>query len=241
MAHALLRHAACNIARRMVDLKRRNRQFGFADMLARLKSALEGANGEALRRRIVEQFPVAMVDEFQDTSPDQYRIFDLLYRVADNDPAHGLFLIGDPKQSIYGFRGADIHSYLSARRATAGRHYQLGTNYRSTEAAGGGRQPAVRICRGRREHPGYAAGAFRFRKEGENPLPFERWTRPGASQELVGVDGPFQALAVAYRPRGPARRRLPRVLRPPLRRAHRHPAERRTPASAMPTKAASSA
>jgi exodeoxyribonuclease V beta subunit len=132
VAHALLRHAAGHIARRMAELKRRNHQFGFADMLARLKSALEGANGEALRRRITEQYPVAMVDEFQDTSPDQYRIFDLLYRVADNDPARGLFLIGDPKQSIYGFRGADIHSYLSARRATAGRHYQLGTNYRST-------------------------------------------------------------------------------------------------------------
>jgi exodeoxyribonuclease V beta subunit len=42
-----------------------------------------------------------------------------------------LFLIGDPKQSIYGFRGADIHSYLAARAATEGRHYQLGTNYRS--------------------------------------------------------------------------------------------------------------
>jgi hypothetical protein len=72
------------------------------------------------------------------------------------------------------------------------------------------------------EHPGYAAGAFRFRK-GENPLPFEAVDAAGRGQELVGVDGPFQALAVAtYRPRGPARRRLPRLLRPPLRRAHRH-------------------
>jgi exodeoxyribonuclease V beta subunit len=197
MAHALLRHAACNIARRMIDLKRRNRQFGFADMLARLKNALEGANGEALRRRIVEQFPVAMVDEFQDTSPDQYRIFDLLYRVADNDPAHGLFLIGDPKQSIYGFRGADIHSYLSARRATAGRHYQLGTNYRSTAQLVAAVNRLFEYAEGGHEHPGYAAGAFRFRKEGENPLPFESVNAAGRAQELVGVDGPFQALAVA--------------------------------------------
>ena len=107
IAHALLRHAAGHIAQRMRELKRRNRQFGFADMLERLKDALEGENGDALRGRIVSQFPVAMVDEFQDTSPDQYRIFDLLYRVADNAPGQGLFLIGDPKQSIYGFRGAD--------------------------------------------------------------------------------------------------------------------------------------
>lgn len=201
MAHALLRHAACNIARRMIDLKRRNRQFGFADMLARLKAALEGANGEALRRRILDQFPVAMVDEFQDTSPDQYRIFDLLYRVADNDPEHGLFLIGDPKQSIYGFRGADIHSYLAARRATEGRHYQLGTNYRSTRALVAAVNRLFAYAEGDGSHPGYAAGAFRFRKEGENPLPFEAVDAAGRGQELVGVDGPFQALAVATTPR----------------------------------------
>lgn len=201
MAHALLRHAACNIARRMIDLKRRNRQFGFADMLARLKAALEGVNGEALRKRILDQFPVAMVDEFQDTSPDQYRIFDLLYRVADNDPGHGLFLIGDPKQSIYGFRGADIHSYLSARRATEGRHYQLGTNYRSTKALVQAVNRLFEYAEGGNEHPGYAAGAFRFRKDGENPLPFEPVDAAGRGQELVGVDGPFQALAVASTPR----------------------------------------
>jgi exodeoxyribonuclease V beta subunit len=191
VSHALLRHAACAIAHRMAELKRRNRQFGFADMLARLKDALEGPNGEALRKRILDQYPVAMVDEFQDTSPDQYRIFDLLYRVADNDPARGLFLIGDPKQSIYGFRGADIHSYLSARRATAGRHYQLGTNYRST------RQLVAAVNRLFSHAEGkYAAGAFRFRKGEENPLPFDPVDAAGRKQRLVGVDGPFQALAV---------------------------------------------
>ncbi len=191
VAHALLRHAACAIAHRMAELKRRNRQFGFADMLARLKDALEGPNGEALRRRILDQYPVAMVDEFQDTSPDQYRIFDLLYRVADNDPARGLFLIGDPKQSIYGFRGADIHSYLSARRATQGRHYQLGTNYRSTRQLVAAVNQLFRHAEGN-----YAAGAFRFRKGEENPLPFDAVDAAGRKQQLVGVDGPFQALAV---------------------------------------------
>jgi len=196
MAHALLRHAACNIARRMIDLKRRNRQFGFADMLARLKNALEGVNGEALRKRILDQFPVAMVDEFQDTSPDQYRIFDQLYHVQENDPEHGLFLIGDPKQSIYGFRGADIHSYLSARRATSGRHYQLGTNYRSTEAVVAAVNRLFEYA-----EQGHAFGAFRFKKDGENPLPFEAVQAAGRGTELVGVDGPFQALAVATTPR----------------------------------------
>ncbi|MDP3673289.1 MAG: exodeoxyribonuclease V subunit beta [Telluria sp.] len=196
LSHALLRHAAASIARRMAELKQRSRQFGFADMLDRLKGALEGPNGTALRNRITAQFPVAMVDEFQDTSKDQYRIFDLLYRVADNERAHGLFLIGDPKQSIYGFRGADIHSYLAARRATAGRHYQLGTNYRSTEALVEAVNQLFRHAEGHGGHPGFAAGAFRFRKGEVNPLPFEPVKANGRAQHLVGVAGPYQAMAI---------------------------------------------
>ncbi len=196
LSHALLRHAASHIAARMRELKARNRQFGFADMLERLKEALEGPNGEALRRRIVLQFPVAMVDEFQDTSPDQYRIFDLLYRVADSDPERGLFLIGDPKQSIYGFRGADIHSYLAARRATAGRHYQLGVNYRSTAPLVEAVNQLFRHAEGHADHAGYPAGAFRFRRGDDNPLPFEPVAAKGHRERLVGADGPQHAMSV---------------------------------------------
>jgi exodeoxyribonuclease V beta subunit len=196
VAHGLARHAAIHIARRMAELKQRNRQFGFADMLMRLRDALQGPNGEALRNRITMQYPVAMVDEFQDTSPDQYRIFDLLYRVADNDPALGLFLIGDPKQSIYGFRGADIHSYLAARRATEGRHYRLGTNHRSSAALVEAVNQLFRHAEGHGGHPGYAAGAFRFRKGDVNPLPFDSVDAKGRKEQLVGVEGPYQALAV---------------------------------------------
>jgi len=197
LAHALLRHAAGHIAARMAELKARTRQFGFADMLARLKDALEGPNGDALRRRIVAQYPVALIDEFQDTSPDQYRIFDLLYRVAENDPNGGLFLIGDPKQSIYGFRGADIHSYLSARRATEGRHYQLGTNYRSTAALVDAVNRMFQYAEQDPAHPGYATGAFRFRRGEVNPLPFEPVGAAGRKAQLVGVDGPYQALTMS--------------------------------------------
>src|SRR6185369_10714508 len=66
LSHALYRHAAATINRRMEELKRQKRQFGFADMLERLRLALQGANGAALRKRITEQYPVALVDEFQD-------------------------------------------------------------------------------------------------------------------------------------------------------------------------------
>ncbi|MES2741805.1 MAG: exodeoxyribonuclease V subunit beta [Pseudomonadota bacterium] len=206
LAHALQRHAALSIARRMEQLKRGARQFGFADMLIRLRDALLGPNGAALRLRITEQYPVAMVDEFQDTSPSQYQIFDVLYRVAENGPERGLFLIGDPKQSIYGFRGADIHSYLSARAATAGRHYQLGTNYRSTVALVAAVNRLFLHAEGEGEgegagdqarRAGFAAGAFRFRADGQNPLPFEAVGAKGRAQHLVGVDGPVQALTVS--------------------------------------------
>ena len=116
--------------------------------------------------------------------------------MQDNDRAHGLFLIGDPKQSIYGFRGADIHSYLEARRATEGRHYQLGTNYRSTQALVEAVNQLFLHAEGHGERPGFAAGAFRFRKNGVNPLPFEAVAAQGRSQQLVGVAGPYQALAI---------------------------------------------
>jgi len=196
VAHPMLAHAAIHIGARIQELKRRNHQFGFADMLERLKAALEGENGEALRCRIVDGYPVAMVDEFQDTSPDQYRIFDLLYRVEDNDPQRGLFLIGDPKQSIYGFRGADIHSYLAARLATSGRHYKLGTNYRSSAALVAAVNRVFAFAEDSQVHPGHAAGAFRFRKDELNPLPFEPVLANDHRRRLVGVCEPYQALAM---------------------------------------------
>jgi len=127
-------HAAATISARMAQLKRQHGHFGYADMPRRLDAALHGAGGAALRARILAQYPVALIDEFQDTSRLQYRLFDAIYRSAEN-PAHSaLLLIGDPKQSIYRFRGADIYSYLQVRRATAGRHYVLDTNHRSSAA-----------------------------------------------------------------------------------------------------------
>jgi exodeoxyribonuclease V beta subunit len=196
LEHALLRHAACAVAQRMADLKRHSRQFGFADMLSRLKLALEGANGAALRQRIVQQYPVAMIDEFQDTSPDQYRIFDLLYQVAETSSGQGLFLIGDPKQAIYGFRGADIHSYLAARAATAGRHYRLGTNYRSSSALVAAVNQVFLHAEGQAGEGGHAAGAFHFRSKGANPLPFEPVAASGRKETLVGGAGPVAALTL---------------------------------------------
>ena len=159
---AMRLHAAACVAARLAVLKRQAGAFGFDDMLARLDAALQGADGERLRAGILARYPVALVDEYQDTSPVQARIFETLYRTADNDRSTALLLIGDPKQSIYGFRGADIHSYLRARRATAGRHYVLATNHRSTAPLVG----AVNHFFARAERLN-ARGAFMFRPAGE--------------------------------------------------------------------------
>ncbi|MFC0170099.1 exodeoxyribonuclease V subunit beta [Pseudoduganella danionis] len=199
LSFALYRHAVGVIAARMAELKQRNRQFGFADMLDRLNAALQGANGPALRQRIISQYPVALVDEFQDTAPNQYQIFNQLYRVADNDGATGLFLIGDPKQSIYGFRGADIHSYLAARAATAGRHYQLGTNYRSTVAVVAAVNQLFLHAESGAGGSGFARGAFRFRNpaDGFNPLPFEAVGARGRDEQLRNGAGTLPAMVLA--------------------------------------------
>ena len=193
---ALRLHAAAHVQARRIELKQYAGTFGFQDMLERLDQALAGPNGERLRARMIAQHPVALIDEFQDTSPLQYRLFEQLYRTADNDPHTALLLIGDPKQSIYGFRGADIYSYLSARRATAGRHYVLGTNYRSTQAL----VDAVNHSFARAEARA-GAGAFMFRSsdaQADNPLPFVPVAASGRSEQFQTADGAVPALSLVH-------------------------------------------
>ena len=167
-AEAAQRHAAAWIGQRFEAEKRRRAEMGFDDMLARLDAALRGDSGARLAAVIRQQFPVALIDEFQDTDPLQYRIFDAIYRVESDDQATGLFLIGDPKQAIYAFRGADIHTYLHARRATAGRHENLDTNFRSSQALVAAVNRVFTLAE-RREA---GQGAFLFREGDDNPLPF---------------------------------------------------------------------
>jgi len=200
--HVPLRlHAATRVARRLAVLKRQARSFGFADMLERLDHALSGPHGARLRERILTQYPVALIDEFQDTSPLQYRLFDALYRTADNDPRTALLLIGDPKQSIYGFRGADIYSYLQARRATLGRHYVLDTNYRSTWPLVTAinqwfQQAEARTGAGSESSQG--SGAFLFRSGQDNDLPFEAVRANGRKEVFRNTDGPVPALTLHH-------------------------------------------
>ncbi len=107
--------------------KRRRAEMGFDDLLSGFDRALSNEGGEKLASAVRKKYPVAMIDEFQDTDPQQYRIFRRIY--ADQ-PDCGLLLIGDPKQAIYAFRGADIFTYMRARSEVVA-HYTLDTNWRS--------------------------------------------------------------------------------------------------------------
>ncbi|MGF6515869.1 exodeoxyribonuclease V beta subunit [Pseudomonas sp. BT76 TE3572] len=182
---AVLQHAAQWVGTRFEEEKRRRAEMGFDDMLLRLDAALQSDGGERLATLIREQFPVALIDEFQDTDPVQYRIFESIYRIEDNNPECGLFLIGDPKQAIYAFRGADIYTYLRARQATAGRLHTLGTNFRSSH----GMVSAVNHVFERAESRESGRGAFLFReKNGENPVPFLPVESQGR-KEVLHIDG----------------------------------------------------
>jgi exodeoxyribonuclease V beta subunit len=123
----LLKNFVTSVNRTFELEKQRRHLMGYDDLLRTLQAVLqkEGPEG-ALATRIRERFKVALIDEFQDTDPTQFPIFSTAF--------HGcpLFLIGDPKQSIYAFRGADVHAYLSAADH-AQAHYTLTENYRSTD------------------------------------------------------------------------------------------------------------
>jgi exodeoxyribonuclease V beta subunit len=106
--------------------KAAQRLLAFDDLLNKLQQALQGEGGEHLASTLRAQYPVALIDEFQDTDPVQYRVFHRIYQDAGD-----LCFVGDPKQAIYAFRGADLATYLQAR-SEAARQYSLTTNHRST-------------------------------------------------------------------------------------------------------------
>ncbi|MCF8004158.1 MAG: exodeoxyribonuclease V subunit beta [Chromatiaceae bacterium] len=236
---SVLAHAADWVAQELPRRLRTRAEMGFDDLLRELDTALRPAShsaaepspgqdrgqaqaqaqAEQLAATIRGQFPVALIDEFQDTDPIQYRIFASIYGAEPGaepgfdtgaGPSAGPFseqvvaertalvMIGDPKQAIYSFRGADIDAYLEARRATAGRHYSLGCNFRSTEAVV---NACNRLFSYADSHP---RGAFRFRETSEsggqvnakaaakmrveNPIPYLEVSAKGRDEQLI-IDG----------------------------------------------------
>jgi exodeoxyribonuclease V beta subunit len=115
--------------------------FDYDDMLTGVWEVMEDpedSDGKALVDYLRDRYKVALIDEFQDTDPVQWNIFRRVF-FESNDAANRLFVIGDPKQAIYGFRGADVHTYLEAKEAILSDRgdeepVRLRQNFRSTPA-----------------------------------------------------------------------------------------------------------
>jgi len=120
------------IEQRIHQFKENLGSFTPDDLLAQVDTAITQSDAQTgLAQILAKRWPVAMIDEFQDTDSAQYRIFKNIY----NNPAtSSLFMIGDPKQAIYQFRGADIYTYINAKRQVDAKLdlFSLGTNWRSS-------------------------------------------------------------------------------------------------------------
>ncbi len=180
---ALFVHAAGEINSRYQRQKNQQGLVDFDDLLTRLNASLQRPGNEILAQIIADQFPVAMIDEFHDTDPVQYETFKRIY---SHRPHTALLMIGDPKQAIYAFRGADIHTYLRARHDTGDEPYTLSANYRSTE-------PLVMSVNKMFDlaNP-YPEGPFLFKDQ----IPFEPVLAKGPEGELMVSEQPSSGLHI---------------------------------------------
>ncbi len=126
---ALVRELVADGADAVRKAKRMRHVIAFDDMLANLHERLTSGDAPDLAGALRARFPAALIDEFQDTDPLQFEIFRTIYDAEHSLP---LFLVGDPKQAIYSFRNADLHTYLAAR-AQASAEYTLADNQRASE------------------------------------------------------------------------------------------------------------
>jgi exodeoxyribonuclease V beta subunit len=112
----------------LARIKREQRIQSYDDILRNVHAALHSDATPWLTGALLAQYPAALIDEFQDTDPLQFAIFDKIYGTGANP----LFFVGDPKQAIYSFRNADLQTYLKARDKATARH-SLAHNQRSSE------------------------------------------------------------------------------------------------------------
>ncbi len=121
-----LNNALTHCSKNVKQLKLEARLQSYNDMLQDLSLSLKSNNADKLLKSLRKDYHVALIDEFQDTDPLQYDIFNAIFSSADLP----MTMVGDPKQAIYSFRGADVFAYLQAREH-ATHVYTLDTNWRS--------------------------------------------------------------------------------------------------------------
>ncbi|MBW7857017.1 MAG: UvrD-helicase domain-containing protein [Leptonema sp. (in: Bacteria)] len=129
---------ADDIKQELQDFKLQNGCISYNDMIYQVQDSL--INQPDLANQISNRFQIAIIDEFQDTDSIQWQIFKSCFLGANLNNKNRLILVGDPKQSIYGFRGADLNSYFSARQEFVklqknqkANLYQIKVNHRSTK------------------------------------------------------------------------------------------------------------
>ncbi|HWV37896.1 MAG TPA: UvrD-helicase domain-containing protein [Vulgatibacter sp.] len=150
------------VRERLARRKREQGLFDFDDMLTLVRENLRGAHGEALARILRGRYAYALIDEFQDTDEVQWEIFRRIF--FESGGANRLYLIGDPKQAIYRFRGADVETYLEAKREileAGGARVALRANFRSTSGLIDGYN---RILDQRADPPFFTSGGIDYRE-----------------------------------------------------------------------------
>lgn len=124
------------VQRELLERKAGRGLLSFDDLLQQLFNALRSPEGPRLASTLRGRYRAALIDEFQDTDPVQYTIFHSVFgtRSRYESLSNSLFLIGDPKQAIYSFRGADVFAYMHAAAAVPETHrFTMTTNYRSDD------------------------------------------------------------------------------------------------------------
>ena len=116
------------VRKRFTELERANNFMTYSDQIKLVHDALE--NSGELLEKLQKKFKAGIIDEFQDTDAMQYQIFKTMF----DRPDCCIFMVGDPRQAIYRFRGGDINTYLRAKQDSArnGHIYHLDVNYRSS-------------------------------------------------------------------------------------------------------------
>ncbi|NBC67210.1 MAG: UvrD-helicase domain-containing protein [Bacteroidetes bacterium] len=145
----LVREAIEEIKNNRGKLSIHSNAITYDDLLNRVERALtHPESGEKLGKILNKKYPFALVDEFQDTDPVQYSILNSIYP-SQKKWDSSLVMIGDPKQAIYAFRGADVYTYIKARGESSVQQYTLHKNFRSTPSFNN----AVNTLFGISDHP----------------------------------------------------------------------------------------